>query len=67
MADDLKFLKIETPITEIENIPKVTFKRMIKKKIEMKALKASNEEKQKHSKVASINHDEMELQDYQMS
>ena len=30
----------------------------------MEALKALNEEKQKHSKVASINHDEMELQDY---
>ena len=61
---DLEELKIDTPISEIENTPKRTFKRIIREKVQAEALKYLNNEKSKHSKVASLTHSELKMQEY---
>ena len=64
VLEDMKDLKIDLEIEEIENIPVETYKDLIRSKIQEGALEYLNNQKSKHSKVLHMKHDKMTMQDY---
>ena len=61
VMEDLESLKIHETI---KKMTKSTFKGLIEKKVVITALIYLNSEKEKHTKVAHIEHKNLEMQDY---
>ena len=62
-----KYLKnLEIPLTfdQISEMSKLSFKRLLKQKTKMAALKYLNKEKSKQSKIMDIQHSDLEMQEY---
>ena len=64
VENDLKDLKIGLSFEEIKNFKKVSLKRMLNKAVINRALQRLNTLKEKHSKVAKLNHSTLKMQNY---
>ena len=64
VLDDLKKLDIKDTLDDIREIPKDTFKKIVKAKVKEKAFKYLSELQETHSKSKNIKYYELKLQDY---
>ena len=60
----LKTLEIPLSFEQISEMPKQRFKRLLKQKTKMAALKYLNKEKLKQSKILNIEHTKLEMEEY---
>ena len=60
----LKALEIDLTFDQISEMSKLSFKRLLKQKTKMAALKYLNKEKSKQSKILNIQHTKLEMQEY---
>ena len=61
---DIKALNLKLSIDDIENMPRTSFKNLVKNTVTNEALKYLNDEKKSHSKVSHIVHKHLEMEKY---
>ena len=64
IAADFALIGEELDDTAVERCDRLSYKKFIKAKIKTAALKYLNEKKNTHSKVSSLNYDELKIQEY---
>ena len=64
VLDDLKKVKIDLTLDEIKKMKKFSFKKIVKKKCNMAALKYLNDLKVTHSKLDNLKYETLEIQPY---
>ena len=64
VIQDLKDFDISTDLNKLSSFSKDSFKKIVKSKQEIAALKYLNNIKSKHSKMTNLNYDNIELQPY---
>ena len=64
VLNDIEYFDLNLTIKEIEEMPKLAFKKLVKKKEKQKTLEQLTKEKTKHTKVAHIKHSVLEIQEY---
>ena len=67
VKEDLVKLNLPTDFNEIKGMTKNAFKKLVKEKVNVLALKYLNNIKDKHSKMTNLNYEKIEIQSYMSS